>query len=72
MRALRGDELADLDDANERDYFNVTDELRAEIIKAGRIVTVHAYPNTPVGFICIGHHDLGAALDAALAEITGT
>ena len=45
----------------------ISDEVRAGILASGNIVEIQFYPNTPVGFHAIVHHDLDAALDAALA-----
>lgn len=40
--------------------------LKQEIVDAGVIVEVQAYPKTPVGFILSVHHDLDKALDQAI------
>ena len=45
----------------------ISDEVRAGILSSGNIVELQFYPDTPVGFYCIVHYDLDAALDAALA-----
>jgi hypothetical protein len=42
-------------------------EVRAEMIRLNTVVDVQFYPDTPVGFYRVAHHDLDAALGAALA-----
>ena len=44
----------------------INDEVRAGILSSGNIVELQFYPNTPVGFHLIVHHDLGEALRLAL------
>ena len=45
-------------------------EILAEMVRLDRIVCVHFYPNTPVGFHMVYHHDLDAALDRALELVS--
>ena len=47
--------------------FDVTPEIRAKIIETDTIIDLHFYPDTPIGFYKILHHDIDAALDEALA-----
>jgi hypothetical protein len=47
-------------------FDDVAPDLKKEIIKAGLVVEVQAYPRTPVGFILAVHHDLDKALDDAI------
>lgn len=49
------------------DLTEVTPEVRAEMIRLNRIVYVHAYPTTPIGFFAALHHDLEAACAEVLA-----
>ena len=44
----------------------ISDEVRAGILRTGNIVELQFYPNTPVGFYVIVHHDLDEALRLAL------
>lgn len=46
---------------------DVSDEVRAEMIKRDTIIDLQFYPDTPVGSYQILHFDLEAALDEALA-----
>lgn len=45
---------------------NISDEVRAGILASGNIVELQFYPDTPVGFYVIVHHDLDEALRLAL------
>lgn len=47
-------------------FSDVEPELKQEIIKAGHIVEVQAYPKTPLGFILVVHHDLKEAFKQAI------
>ncbi len=40
--------------------------VRAEMIRTDTIVDLQFYPDTPIGFYSIWHHDLDAALTQAL------
>ena len=44
----------------------ISDEVRAGILSSGNIVELQFYPDTPVGFYVIVHHDLDEALRLAL------
>jgi hypothetical protein len=44
----------------------ISDEVRAGILSSGNIVELQFYPDTPVGFHVIVHHDLDEALRMAL------
>lgn len=41
-------------------------DVRARMIETNTVVTIHFYPQTPVGFYEVWHYDLDAALDEAL------
>lgn len=47
-------------------YKDLDEEVKAEMIKRNRMVEVHFYPNTPVGFYHVTHYDLEMAIDQAL------
>jgi hypothetical protein len=42
-------------------------EVRAAMVATDTIIDLHFYPDTPIGFYKVLHHDLDAALDEALA-----
>lgn len=42
-------------------------DVREQMIANDTIIDLHFYPNTPVGFYKVLHHDLDAALEEALA-----
>lgn len=44
----------------------IEDSVRAKMIETDTIVVIHFYPDTPVGYFEIWHHDIEAALDEAL------
>lgn len=44
----------------------ISAEVRAGILSSGNIVELQFYPETPVGFYVIVHHDLDEALRLAL------
>ena len=44
----------------------ISDEVREAILESGNIVDLHFYPDTPIGFYHVVHHDLGEALRIAL------
>jgi len=44
----------------------ISDEVRAGILSSGNIVELQFYPDTPIGFYVIVHHDLDEALRMAL------
>ena len=49
------------------DYFDDTDpEVISEMIRTDTVVVVQFYPDTPVAFYVVIHHDLAEALDEAL------
>lgn len=54
----------------EQDYCNLFEDLdsdlKEEIIAKNIIVEVHFYPETPVGFYLVVHHDLETAIELAL------
>lgn len=45
---------------------HISDEVRAEILRTDNIVDLQFYPDTPIGSYRIIHHDVDAALSAAL------
>jgi len=45
---------------------DISDEVRAGILRTGNIVDLHFYPDTPIGFYHIVHYDLDDALTMAL------
>jgi len=45
----------------------IAPEIRAKMIELDTIIEIHFYPDTPVGFYEVYHHDLDAALTEALA-----
>jgi len=47
-------------------YKGLDDDVAAEMFRRNRMVEVHFYPDTPVGFYHITHYDLEAAVDEAL------
>lgn len=56
------DELSKQEDPPE-----IPDDVRQKMIESNTIIDLQFYPNTPVSFYVIYHHDLNAALDEALA-----
>lgn len=48
---------------------HISDEVRAGILSSGNIVELQFYPDTPVGFYVIVHHDLDEALRLALERV---
>lgn len=44
----------------------ISDEVRAEIVRTDTIIDLQFYPDTPIGSYSIVHHSLDAALDDAL------
>lgn len=44
----------------------ISDEVRSGILSSGNIVELQFYPNTPVVFYVIVHHDVDEALRLAL------
>ncbi len=48
----------------------IAPDVKAQMIETNTIVRLQFYPDTPIGFYSIWHHDLDAALDAALACLT--
>ena len=44
----------------------VSPDVRRVMIETDTVIEIHFYPNTPVGFYVIHHHDLSNALDEAL------
>ena len=49
--------------------FEIDPEVRAKIIETDTLIDLHFYPDTPIGFYKVLHHDLDAALDEALAAV---
>jgi hypothetical protein len=47
----------------------IAPEVRAKIIETDTLIDLHFYPDTPIGFYKVLHHDLDAALDEALAAV---
>ena len=47
-------------------------QVRAKIIETDTLIDLHFYPDTPVGFYKVLHHDLDAALDEALLAVDAT
>jgi hypothetical protein len=45
----------------------VSDDVRADMIRLNTVVDVQFYPDTPVGSLRVVHYDLDSAVDAALA-----
>ena len=45
-------------------------DVKARMIETDTIVVLQFYPDTPIGSYSIWHHDLDAALDAALSCLT--
>jgi hypothetical protein len=43
--------------------FRIDDDVRAECERRNELVTVQCYPDTPIGFIAIGHWDIAQAVD---------
>ena len=48
--------------------FDITDEDKAECIRTGHLWVIHWYPNTPVGFNCVGAPTLQRAIERAREE----
>ena len=44
----------------------ISEDVRAEILKSDNIIDLHFYPDTPVGSYQIIHYDLDQALELAL------
>ena len=47
----------------------LTDEVRAEMIKRNVIVNIQVYPDTPIGSYDVYHYDLDKAMDEILEAI---
>ena len=45
---------------------DIDPEILVKIIEADTLITIHFYPDTPVGFHLVIHYDLDLALDEAL------
>jgi hypothetical protein len=55
---------------DERDIITwASDEERAKAIQENSVWTIQWYPNTPVGFCCVGASTLRAAVGFALNEV---
>jgi hypothetical protein len=53
---------------NDKDYIDwVSDRERQKAIMENSVWTVHWYPDTPIGFYCVGASTLEAALEYALS-----
>ena len=48
---------------------NISDDVRAVMIETDTIIRLQFYPDTPISSYEVWHHDLDAALDAALGCI---
>ena len=46
-------------------------EVLAKMIELDRMIKVQFYPDTPVGFYTVYHHDLDSALDECLEILKG-
>lgn len=53
--------------AGREDGLEIPEDVRKAMIETNTIIHLQFYPNTPVGFYEVWHHDLDAALDEALA-----
>jgi hypothetical protein len=61
------------------DLFAVNESLRNEIpkevmvkmIETDTVISVQAYPDTPIGFYSVLHYDLEKALDEVIKKIEG-
>lgn len=58
-----------LDDADR--LSEIAPKVLAEMQARNTVVEVQAYPNTPVGFYCVAHYDLTAALRDLLSALEG-
>ena len=47
----------------------ISEDVKAEMIKRNTIICIQFYPHTPVGFYFVYHYDLDKALDKALEII---
>ncbi|MFA5943174.1 MAG: hypothetical protein WC876_01770 [Candidatus Thermoplasmatota archaeon] len=47
--------------------FEISDDVRCEMVRRNRLVEIRFYPQTPVGFYSVMHYDLVEALKNALA-----
>ena len=45
----------------------VSQDIRQQMIELDRVVCVHFYPHTPIGFYQVYHWDVDKAVDEALA-----
>lgn len=50
-------------------YKNIDPEVKERMIELNRMVEVHPYPDTPIGFYHIVHYDLDEALKQAIEAI---
>lgn len=50
----------------------IAPEVRAEMERTNTVIELQFYPDTPIGFYTVWHHDLDAALDEALACLAPT
>ena len=57
---------------NHYDTRDVTDDIRAEMIRTNTTVEISAYPDTPVGCYVVLHHDLATALQRMVEILEGT
>lgn len=46
-------------------------DVRKVMVEKNHMITLHAYPDTPIGFYTIYHWDLLAAVDEMLAIVKG-
>lgn len=53
------------------DFINdgLPDSIKEEMIKRDTIISIQAYPKTPIGFIHIVHYDMEEALSEAIKSV---
>lgn len=54
---------------NEIDTRDVPEDVLREMVQRDTVITVQAYPNTPMSFVLIHHYDIDAALELAINQI---
>lgn len=59
--------LSDMSTQGDHEGLEIDPAVKAKMIETNTVVQVQFYPNTPISFYVIRHHDLDAALDLALA-----
>ena len=57
---------------DEKATFEISERVLNEMVEKDTIVRIQCYPNTPVGFFVVFHHDIEAALESVYKRLKGT